>query len=90
MVGHWAGGRRSGPPRARDPRPPGPPARGGDDLPLRRGPRGRDRGRLALAHAAGPDAAARLVAAGDVEVTQGGSVVDVATARGPVRIRRVR
>ena len=36
------------------------------------------------------DAAARLVAAGDVEVTQGGSVVDVAAARGPVRIRRVR
>ena len=36
------------------------------------------------------DAAARLVAAGEVEVTQGGSVVDVATARGPVRIRRVR
>ena len=36
------------------------------------------------------DAAARLVASGDVEVTQGGSVVDVDTARGPVRIRRVR
>ena len=35
-------------------------------------------------------AAARLVAAGEVEVTQAGSVVDVATARGPVRIRRVR
>lgn len=34
------------------------------------------------------DAAARLVAAGEVEVTQGGEVVDVATARGPVRIRR--
>ena len=36
------------------------------------------------------DAAARLVAAGHVEVTQRGTVVDVATARGPVRIRRVR
>jgi hypothetical protein len=35
-------------------------------------------------------AAARLVAAGDVEVTQGGEVVDVRTARGPVRIRRPR
>ena len=35
-------------------------------------------------------AAARLVAAGEVEVTQGGEVVDLATARGPVRIRRVR
>ncbi len=34
-------------------------------------------------------AAARLVAAGEVEVTQGGRVVDLATARGPVRIRRV-
>ena len=35
-------------------------------------------------------AAGRLAAAGDVEVTQGGAVVDVATAHGPVRIRRVR
>jgi hypothetical protein len=35
-------------------------------------------------------AAARLAAAGEVEVTQGGRVVDVTTARGPVRIRRVR
>jgi hypothetical protein len=34
-------------------------------------------------------AAGRLAARGDVEVTQGGAVVDVATARGPVRIRRV-
>lgn len=33
-------------------------------------------------------AAGRLVAAGEVEVTQGGAVVDVATARGPVRLRR--
>ena len=33
-------------------------------------------------------AAGRLAAAGDVEVTQGGEVVDVGTARGPVRIRR--
>ena len=36
-------------------------------------------------------AAARgLVAAGLVEITQGGRVVDPATARGPIRIRRVR
>lgn len=35
-------------------------------------------------------AAARLVAAGEVEITQGGAVVDLATARGPIRIRRVR
>jgi hypothetical protein len=35
-------------------------------------------------------AAGRLAAAGEVEVTQGGAVVDVATARGPVRIRRSR
>ena len=35
-------------------------------------------------------AAARLVAAGEVEITQGGEVVDLATARGPIRIRRVR
>ncbi|MFP5371735.1 MAG: DUF3253 domain-containing protein [Actinomycetes bacterium] len=33
-------------------------------------------------------AAGRLADAGEVEVTQGGAVVDVATARGPVRIRR--
>lgn len=33
-------------------------------------------------------AAARLADAGRVEVTQGGEVVDVRTARGPVRIRR--
>ena len=33
-------------------------------------------------------AAARLASAGQVEVTQGGEVVDVTTARGPVRIRR--
>jgi hypothetical protein len=36
------------------------------------------------------DAAARLADAGRVEVTQGGEVVDVRTARGPVRIRRPR
>ena len=35
-------------------------------------------------------AAGRLAAAGDVEVTQRGTVVDVTTARGPVRIRRPR
>jgi Protein of unknown function (DUF3253) len=35
-------------------------------------------------------AAGRLAAAGEAEVTQGGDAVDVATARGPVRIRRPR
>ena len=34
-------------------------------------------------------AARRLVAAGDVVITQGGAVVDPSTARGPIRIRRV-
>lgn len=33
-------------------------------------------------------AAGRLVAAGAVEITQRGEVVDPATARGPIRIRR--
>lgn len=33
-------------------------------------------------------AAQRLVDTGEVEVTQGGEVVDLAAARGPVRIRR--
>jgi Protein of unknown function (DUF3253) len=33
-------------------------------------------------------AAGRLAATGAVEVTQHGEVVDVATARGPVRVRR--
>ena len=33
-------------------------------------------------------AARRLVDAGLVDVTQGGEVVDAATARGPIRIRR--
>ncbi len=33
--------------------------------------------------------AARLAERGEVEVTQRGAVVDVATARGPVRIRGV-
>lgn len=33
-------------------------------------------------------AAGRMAAEGSVEVTQGGAVVDVAAARGPVRIRR--
>lgn len=33
-------------------------------------------------------AAARLVERGEVEITQGGQVVDLATARGPIRIRR--
>ncbi|ERG63397.1 hypothetical protein L332_02895 [Agrococcus pavilionensis RW1] len=36
------------------------------------------------------DAARRLVAAGAVEVTQRGSVVDLDSARGPIRIRLVR
>lgn len=35
-------------------------------------------------------AARRLVAAGDVEITQGGKVVDPSTAKGPIRIRRAR
>jgi len=35
------------------------------------------------------EAARRLVEVGEVEVTQGGAVVDPATARGPIRIRRV-
>ena len=35
-------------------------------------------------------AAGRLAAAGEVEVTRSGQVVDVATARGPVRVRRPR
>ena len=36
------------------------------------------------------DVARQLVDAGEVEVTQRGEVVDVTTARGPVRIRRAR
>jgi hypothetical protein len=35
-------------------------------------------------------AARRLVAAERVEITQAGAVVDPSTARGPIRIRRVR
>jgi len=35
-------------------------------------------------------AARRLVAAGEVEITQGGKVVDPSTAKGPIRVRRVR
>lgn len=34
------------------------------------------------------DVAAELAAAGIIEVTQGGSVVDVTQAHGPVRLRR--
>lgn len=34
--------------------------------------------------------AQRLVDLGEVEITQGGSVVDPATAKGPIRIRRRR
>lgn len=35
-------------------------------------------------------AARRLVARGEVEITQGGRVVDPSTAKGPVRVRRTR
>jgi hypothetical protein len=35
-------------------------------------------------------AARRLVAAGEVDITQGGSVVDPSTAKGPIRIRKRR
>ena len=34
-------------------------------------------------------AARRLVARGEVEITQGGHVVDGSTAKGPIRVRRV-
>ncbi|MCU1434670.1 MAG: hypothetical protein JWR71_1395 [Pseudarthrobacter sp.] len=34
-------------------------------------------------------AARRLVDAGEVEITQGGSVIDPSTAKGPIRIRKV-
>jgi hypothetical protein len=36
------------------------------------------------------EAAGRLAASGAAEVTQGGQVVNVATAHGPVRVRRPR
>ncbi|GAA1106771.1 DUF3253 domain-containing protein [Arthrobacter flavus] len=36
------------------------------------------------------DAARRLVAAGEVEITQGGAVIDPSTIKGPIRIRRPR
>ncbi|TCU48407.1 uncharacterized protein DUF3253 [Curtobacterium sp. PhB146] len=35
-------------------------------------------------------AAQRMMARGEVEITQGGSVVDPSTAKGPIRIRRPR
>jgi hypothetical protein len=35
-------------------------------------------------------AARRLVARGEVEITQGGAVIDPSTAKGPIRIRRPR
>ncbi|MCY7289140.1 MAG: DUF2256 and DUF3253 domain-containing protein [Cryobacterium sp.] len=35
-------------------------------------------------------AARRMVAAGQLQVTQGGSVVDPSTAKGPIRLRRPR
>jgi hypothetical protein len=35
-------------------------------------------------------AARRLVATGDVEIIQGGRVVDPSTAKGPIRVRRAR
>ena len=34
------------------------------------------------------DAARELVRAGEIEVTQGGTPVDLETARGPIRLRR--
>ncbi len=34
-------------------------------------------------------AARRLVASGQVEITQGGRVVDGSTAKGPIRVRRI-
>ncbi|SIT71478.1 DUF3253 domain-containing protein [Microbacterium sp. RU33B] len=34
-------------------------------------------------------AAGRLVGSGEVEITQGGVVVDLSSARGPIRIRSV-
>jgi len=33
-------------------------------------------------------AARRLVAAGEIDITQGGTVVDPSTARGPIRLRK--
>lgn len=36
------------------------------------------------------DVVARLADAGEVEATQGGEVVDVRTARGPIRVRTSR
>ncbi|MHA7139940.1 DUF3253 domain-containing protein [Arthrobacter sp. Sr33] len=36
------------------------------------------------------DAAKRLVAAGEVEITQGGAVIDPSIIKGPIRIRRRR
>lgn len=35
-------------------------------------------------------AARRLVASGEVEICQGGRVIDPSTARGPIRVRRAR
>ncbi|TFD50277.1 DUF2256 and DUF3253 domain-containing protein [Cryobacterium frigoriphilum] len=35
-------------------------------------------------------AARRMVARGDLQITQGGTVVDPSTARGPIRLRRPR
>jgi len=35
-------------------------------------------------------AAQRLVQSGDVEITQGGDVVELSDVRGPIRIRRRR
>ncbi|MFM9112416.1 MAG: DUF3253 domain-containing protein, partial [Actinomycetota bacterium] len=34
-------------------------------------------------------AARRLVVTGEVEITQGGRVVDPSTAKGPIRLRKV-
>ena len=71
--------------RAGDPRPARPPRPGQDDLPVRRCPRARRRHRLSPAHAARPRGRGQLVATGDIEVTQRGQVVDLATARGAIR-----
>jgi hypothetical protein len=35
-------------------------------------------------------AARRMMARGEVEITQGGNVIDPSTAKGPIRIRRPR
>src|ERR1700759_1479872 len=61
-------------------------------LPVGRGPGGATGG-PAGAHGRGPGGgrpAGGLAVRGEVDITQGGHVVDIAAARGPVRIRRHR